>query len=95
MLDVLGDDLRDPQFAAGYLQQCLDDGLKTFLVALRDVAKANGGLSGVARASALNRESIYKALSENGNPEFRTVQALLESLGLQLTITPAHDRRAA
>ena len=88
-LDVIGDDLRRPEFAAEYLQECLDDGMETFLVALRDVARANGGLSSVARATALSRESMYRALSENGNPEFRTIDSVLRALGVRITLAPA------
>lgn len=79
-------DLRDPEYAAAYLQYALEDGTETFLIALRDVAKANGGMSRVAEATSLGRESMYKALSEDGNPKLKTVQSILSALGLRFAI---------
>jgi probable addiction module antidote protein len=70
-------ELRDPEYAASFLQYALEDGMENFLIALRDVAKANGGMSRLAEATALGRESIYKALSEDGNPKIKTVQTVL------------------
>jgi probable addiction module antidote protein len=80
--EALADDLSDPEFAAGYLEGCLEDGPEVFLVALRDVVKANGGMSALAKEVAASRPSLYQTLSSQGNPEFRTLQAVLESVGL-------------
>ena len=84
--ETFEDELRDPEYAASYLQYALEDGTETFLIALRDVAKANGGMSQLAEATALGRESMYKALSEDGNPKIKTVQTILKALGLRLSI---------
>lgn len=60
----LHEDLRDPVEAAAYLNAALDDGTQTvFLSALRDVAKAHG-LTRLARETTLNRENLYRILSE-------------------------------
>ena len=76
-----------PELAAGYLQAALEENdLGTFLVALRDVVQANGGMAKTAQETELGRESLYKILSENGSPQFLTVQAVLKSLGLQFSI---------
>jgi probable addiction module antidote protein len=80
------DELKEPGFAAAYLQYALDDGTETFLIALREVAQANGGMSRLAEATALGRESMYKALSQDGNPKIKTVQSVLKALGLRLVI---------
>ena len=78
----LHEDLRDPVEAAGYLNAALEDGSQdVFLMALRDVAKAHG-LARLARETALNRENMYRILSEEGNPQ------LLDSLELKLSIEP-------
>ncbi len=69
--------------------------MDTFLVALRNVAKARGGMTELAQATALGRESLYKTLSEQGNPEFRTLQAVLGALGLRFSITRAETVTAA
>lgn len=86
--DVLDEDLEDPAEAAGYLNACLEDGdPEVFLLALRDVARARGGVARLAEATELNREHLYRMLSENGNPEFRSLEALLGALGFRLAIT--------
>ena len=79
-------ELRNPEYAADYLQYALEDGTETFLIALRDVAKANGGLAQLSEVTALGRESLYKALSEDGNPKIKTVQTVLNALGLRLSV---------
>jgi len=81
------EELRQPEFAAGYLQAALEENdLDTFLVALRDVVQANGGMEKAVRETALARDTLYKSLSESGNPQFSTVQAVLKSVGLQVSI---------
>lgn len=80
-------ELKDPEFAMGYLQACLEyETLDAFLIALRDVVKANGGMTNLAEATSLGRESLYKTLSAQGNPEFRTLNAILSALGLRFSI---------
>ncbi len=86
--DVLDEDLQDPTEAAGYLNACLEDGdPEVFLLALRGVARARGGVARLAEVTELNREHLYRMLSENGNPEFRSLEALLDALGFRLAIT--------
>jgi probable addiction module antidote protein len=86
--DVLDEDLKDPAEAAGYLNACLEDGdPEVFLLALRDVARAQGGVTKLAEATDLNREHLYRMLSENGNPELRSLEVLLDALGFRLTVT--------
>jgi probable addiction module antidote protein len=84
--EVLEHELRDPEYAEHYLRYAMEDGTETFLLALRDVAKANGGMSRLAEATELGRESMYKSLSEDGNPKIKTVQAILSALGLKLSV---------
>ncbi len=81
--------LKDSGYAADYLTAVADDGdPAAFLLALRQVAQAQG-MAGVARRAKLGRESLYKALSEGGNPEWRTVAKLLPALGLRLSVAAA------
>lgn len=85
--DVLDEDLQDPNEALGYLNACLEDGdSNVFLLALRDVARARGGIAKLAENAELNREHLYRMLSENGNPELRSLEALLDALGFRLSI---------
>jgi probable addiction module antidote protein len=80
-------ELRDPEFAAGYLQACLQyEGFETFLTGLKNVAQANGGMTKLAEATSLGRESLYKTLSAQGNPEFKTLDAILSALGMRFSV---------
>ena len=85
--------LRDPREAVEYLNAALEDGdPEVFLLALRDIAEAQGGVTEVAEAAKLNRENLYRMLSNRGNPEFRSLDALLRALGFRLAIA-VKDRR--
>lgn len=84
--ETFDNELREPDFAAAYLAATLEDGLDTFLIALRDVTRAHGGMAGIAAAADLNRESLYRALSEGGNPRVRTLSSVLKALGLKLSV---------
>lgn len=80
--------LGDPAEAAEYLNAALEDGNRdVFLLALRNVAEARmGGMTNLAQATGLNRESLYKMLSDKGNPELRSLSKLLHALGLKLAV---------
>ena len=80
--------LKDPQEAAAYLDAALEEGdTEVFLLALRDVAEARlGGIAGLAQQSGLNRETLYRTLSEQGNPELTSLEKLLHAVGLRLAI---------
>jgi probable addiction module antidote protein len=84
-------DLQNPEFMIGYLELALNEGLPTFLIALREVIQANGGMSTIAEKTDLGRESLYKTLSESGNPQFATIDKILHSLGLKFTITTCQN----
>ena len=58
-----------------------------FLLALRNVAEAQGGVAQLAEKTKLNRESLYKMLSERGNPELRSLDVLLHALGFRLAVS--------
>ena len=87
--DLLYQDLQDPEEAVAYLNAALDDeyaqGAEVFLLALRDVAKARG-MKQLAQDTQLSRESLYRTLSCKGNPRFSTLEAVLKSLGLKLSV---------
>lgn len=81
--------LKDPREAAEYLNAAIDDGDKeVFLLAMRNVAEAHGGMSVVARKARMNRESLYRMLSKKGNPELKSVFNLLHVVGLKISIEP-------
>lgn len=64
-----------------------ENDLDTFLVALRDIVQANGGIAKTAQQKELGSESLFKTLSLDGNLQFSTLQAVLKSVGLQFSIT--------
>ena len=72
-----------------YLDAAMEDGDPALIVAaLGDVARARG-MTHVAREAELSRESLYKALRSDGNPEFGTVVRVLRALGLHLSVSLA------
>ncbi|MGM0424769.1 MAG: addiction module antidote protein [Thermodesulfobacteriota bacterium] len=81
--------LQDPREAAAYLNAAIEDGDKNvFLLALRNVAEAHGGMGKIAEKSHLNRENLYRMLSQKGNPEIKSLYALLQAMGLKLSVEP-------
>jgi len=85
----LYDYLKNPENAAGYLTAIIEDGdREAFLLALRHVAQARGGMTAVAEKAHLGRESLYKMLSSRGNPEFKSIASVLHGMGLRLTVEP-------
>ena len=83
-------DLQNPQEAVRHLRTALDhNDPRVFLVALRDVVRAQGGVTQLARSAKISREHLYDLLSERGNPEFMTLTGILSALGYKFTIDPA------
>jgi probable addiction module antidote protein len=80
--------LKDPREAAEYLNAAIEEGHRElFLLALRNVAEARlGGMAQLAEQAGLNRESLYRMLSEQGNPALSSLDKLLHALGLRLSI---------
>jgi probable addiction module antidote protein len=88
--DWLLERLRDPELAAEYLNAALAEGDQAaFMLALRDVAKARGGVAAVARDTGLNRVALWRSLSVEGNPELGSLSRILEATGLRLVIASA------
>src|SRR3989442_15772832 len=79
--------LADPEYAAAYLAQVLaEKDSATFLIALKDVVEAGGGVGALAGRVGLKRPSLYKILSKKGNPTLETLQEILKPLGLRVSI---------
>ena len=90
--DLLLKTLADPAEAKGYLNAVLEDYPEGFLKALRNVAQARR-MSLVAEQAGMTRESLYRALSEDGNPTFETLTSVLTVLGLKMTIAVQRGRK--
>ncbi len=71
------------------LEAALEDGDPALIAeVLGDIARSQG-MAKVAKKAGLGRESLYKSLSKNGNPEFMTIVKVVHALGLRLTLTQA------
>jgi probable addiction module antidote protein len=79
--------LEDSHYAAEYLAQVLaEKDSAAFLIALKDVVEAGGGVGHLASRIGLKRPSLYKILSKNGNPTLETLQEILRPLGLRVSV---------
>lgn len=79
--------LKNPKEAAAYLNAAIEEGdRELFLLALRNIAEAQGGISAIAEKAHLNRENLYRMLSKRGNPEIKSLMTLLRAMGLALTV---------
>jgi probable addiction module antidote protein len=80
---------KDSRFAAEYLNAVLADGDQDeLMLALRYVAKARGGVPTLAGNAKLNVTTLYRTLSAGGNPELRSITALLGAMGMRLAVEP-------
>lgn len=81
------ENLKNPKEAAAYLNAAIEEGdRELFLLALRNIAEAKGGISTIAAKAHLNRENLYRMLSKRGNPEIKSLLTLLHAMGLELTV---------
>ena len=89
--------LRDPDDAKIYLSVAIEDyekdeDIDAFLIAVRDVAEAQGGISKLAERLSLTDEGLNKVLSENGNPQLNTIRQILHELGFKFSIEARETR---
>ena len=92
--------LRDPEDAKIYLSVALEDyeineDMDAFLLAVRDVAEAQGGVSKLAERLSLTDDGLNRVLSENGNPQLNTIRKILHELGFKLSIETRENRPQA
>jgi len=82
--------LEDPEYSALYLDEVIATGdRKALMIALKDVVDARGGVGALADKVPLQRQSLYKVLSKQGNPTLETLGAILKPLGLRLSVAAA------
>jgi len=85
--DDLLESLKNPVEAAAYLDAALESGDRAaFLLVVKDVTDADGGVRKVAESAHLNREALYRTLSENGNPKLTSLDSILHAVGLRLSV---------
>lgn len=79
--------LRNEAEVAAYIEAMLEDGdARAVPVALRTVAEAVGGMAALANKTKLSRETLYRTLSERGNPRLDTLTAILAAYGMRLSV---------
>ena len=97
----VGEHLRNEREIAGYIEAVLEEGEPRMLPrALRNVADAMGGIGKLAERTGLSRETLYRTLSERGNPRYDTLFNILTAFGLRVSVVPTRatsraHRRAA
>jgi probable addiction module antidote protein len=80
---------KDPAYALQLLNAILEDGDQSeFLIALRQMAKAFGGVQAVADQARLNPTQLYRTLSPDGNPALSNFSAILKAMGMRLSVQP-------
>ena len=80
---------RNPKLAAEYLNAALEDGdQEELMLALRRLSEAFGGVTQLAASAKLNATTLYRTLSPKGNPELKSLTALLKAMGMQLAVRP-------
>ena len=83
---------KDPHFAAEYLNSVLADGdQEELMLALRYMSQAFGGVTKLAESAELNATTLYRTLSPAGNPELRSINALLRVMGMRLAVEPLEE----
>jgi probable addiction module antidote protein len=78
--------LKELQYAELYLEAAARESQETFLLALRDVVEAQKGMAQLAVEADVNRENLYRVLSEEGNPTLNTLTSVLSALGIEWTV---------
>lgn len=86
--------MRDKEYLNAYLEACLADGPEAFYVGLRRAVQAqDSGFTWLSAQTGLGRESLYRALSAEGNPSFRTIFKVMTALGADVNIL-AHPQHS-
>lgn len=91
--------LQDPEKAEIYLKVALeeyqeDDDIEAFLLALKNVAIAQGGMGRLAQLTHLNRQNLYQTLSGRGNPRLITLSKVLKALGFHLSLNSIKKQKS-
>jgi len=83
----------DPSEAAHYVNAASEDSEAMFLVALRDVAEARQ-MARVANQAGVAREALYRMLCDEGNPRLHSLWAILNAVGLRISVEQSRDANA-
>jgi probable addiction module antidote protein len=87
--DYLIKSLKNSEEAAGYLSAALKGGdPRVFFMALQNVVQAQGGITKLAKKTHKSRTSLYKAISETGNPYFKNTNDILSAMNMHFAVIP-------
>ena len=81
--------LDSDEAVAAYMEAAFETGDAAFIAHAFGIAARARGMTQIAKDAGLSRESLYRALGENGNPEFSTVLKVAKALGLRLAVVAA------
>lgn len=83
---LLDEMLKDPKFAAEFLSDALAEDFELFCLSLKDVIRVHGSIAAIAEKANVSRGTLYNLFSEKGNPELKTILAVLHALGYDLKV---------
>lgn len=92
--------LKDTDYATEVLSEAIQrlaesGDAQTFLLTLRKLTKAQGGMTALSKRIGINRQNLYRTFASTGNPKFRSLGAILKGLGYKLSIAPIGDAEVA
>ncbi len=92
--------LKDTDYATNVLSEAIQKlaesgDAQTFLLTLRKLTKAQGGMTALSKRIGINRQNLYRTFASTGNPKFRSLGAILKGLGYKLSIAPVSPEEAA
>lgn len=87
--------LSDAKYAAGYASAAMSEGEEAFLLAMRHVVEARGGMGWLAQRTGLNRVTLYRLLSGRGNPTLASLSVIMRAVNLELACHAASNKRSA
>ncbi len=92
--------LKDNDYASTVLSEAIQKlaesgDAQTFLLTLRKLTKAQGGMTALSKRIGINRQNLYRTFASTGNPKFRSLGAILKGLGYKLAIAPINAEEAA
>jgi probable addiction module antidote protein len=83
--------LDSEEMIVAYMNAAIEDGDPAlFTAALGDIARSRG-MAGIAKRAGVSRESLYRALSRDGNPEFATIVKVMNAMGLRMSVASAQN----
>lgn len=86
--ELLDEYLENPEFAVSFLNQALaDEDIEAFKLSLKDIIRAQGKVTRIAKDAHLSRATLYKAMQGKGQIEMGTILKLIHALGYELTVT--------